>query len=415
MNIDQPAAPDKGARRFFSGSSLSVIMAENGIARMGILLRKWYQIYPTNKWFNIYAWILFCIMPFFFIFRSMSLLEIASGLALFALFFVSYRASNNREGTGSYVWLGIEIVISFTMTVAFGFIYFFLFIALQIGNIRKRTPFFIYYAFTTGISAAALVLVIFTETEIFVSQYPFLIMTEVGVLLIPFNAYNRHQREVLEEKLEDANRMIADLVVHEERQRIARDLHDTLGQKLSLIGLKSDLASKLAVKDPDRARGEMLDVRRTARTALKEVRDLVSGMRGTSLPAELMKAERILEAAGISLSITGSSEEIGVSPYIEDVLGMCLMEAVTNVVKHSKASDCSVVLAKDESETTLSVSDNGIGIRSALTKGNGLLGMEERMEFVNGRLSIGPGPRGTGTSLTVHIPNIIQNTNEVTA
>ncbi|MET3574559.1 sensor histidine kinase [Bhargavaea ullalensis] len=378
-------------------------------------MKKWYQIYPTNKWFNIYAWILFCIMPFFFIFRSMSIVEIASGLGLFALFFVSYRASNNREGAASYAWLGIEIVICFTMTVAFGFIYFFLFVALQIGNIRKRVPFFIYYGINTAVSASALVLVIFTEPEIFVSQYPFLIMTEVGVLLIPFNAYTRHQREVLEEKLEDANRIIADLIVQEERQRIARDLHDTLGQKLSLIGLKSDLASKLAQKDPSRAQEEMLDVRRTARTALKEVRDLVSGMRGTSLTEELQKTARMLEAAGIRLTIDGTTEQINPSPYIDDVLGMCLMEAVTNVVRHSGADTCMIRLEKNEMETRLTVADDGNGAREPFVRGNGLRGMEERMEFVNGRLSIGPAKEGTGTELTVRIPNIIQNKNEVTA
>lgn len=378
-------------------------------------MKKWYEIFSRNKWFNIYAWILFSMMPFFFIFRSMAPLEIVAGLLLFALFFLAYRASYNASGAKSYVWLAIEISISFFMTIAFGFIYFFLFIALFIGNIRKRVPFFIFYGINTAASVAALVLVIFTETEIFISQYPFLIMTVVGVLLIPFHAYNRHQREVLEEKLEDANRLISHLIVHEERQRIARDLHDTLGQKLSLIGLKSDLASKLAVKDPERAQEEMLDVRRTARMALKEVRDLVSGIRGAKLETELERAAQMLDAAGIRLSLSGSPEVIAASPYLDDVLGKCLMEAVTNVVKHSRASFCEIGMERTGAEIILSITDDGIGIDDFGGKGNGLRGMEERLEFVNGRLVIDAGHGGTGTSLIVHIPIAKQDVKEDTA
>ena len=69
---------------------------------------------------------------------------------------------------------------------------------------------------------------------------------------MPFNLYNRNKRENLEGQLEVAKERISELIIFEERQRIARDLHDTLGQKLSLIGLKSDLAGKL-ISGEDRA------------------------------------------------------------------------------------------------------------------------------------------------------------------
>ncbi|WP_336493080.1 histidine kinase dimerization/phosphoacceptor domain-containing protein, partial [Methylobacterium nigriterrae] len=77
---------------------------------------------------------------------------------------------------------------------------------------------------------------------------------------------------------------------------------DTLGQKLSLIGLKSDLARRLITKNPEQARNELKDVQQTARTALNEVRKMVSSMRGIRLKDELVRVEELLEAAQIQLN-----------------------------------------------------------------------------------------------------------------
>ena len=91
----------------------------------------------------------------------------------------------------------------------------------------------------------------YRKTLLFITQLPFVIINVIGVILLPFTTYNRNRSDKLQGQLEDANKRISELVKLEERQRIARDLHDTLGQKLSLIGLKSDLAGKLISKNPD--------------------------------------------------------------------------------------------------------------------------------------------------------------------
>src|SRR5699024_614426 len=118
------------------------------------------------------------------------------------------------------------------------------------------------------------------------------------------------------------------------RERIARDLHDTLGQKLSLIGLKSDLVGNLMSKDPKKKGQELHDIRTTASIDLKEVRELVSDMRSKKLVKEMIRIEQILQAADIELEIHGDPSLPQVPPVTENMLSMCLKEAITNIVKH---------------------------------------------------------------------------------
>ena len=105
-----------------------------------------------------------------------------------------------------------------------------------------------------------------------------------------------------EEKLRLADDEIEHLAKVAERERIARDLHDLLGHTLSLITLKSELARKLVDRDPQRAKQEMLDVEHTSRAALADVREAISGYRGEGLAAELVRARKTLETAGIAVN-----------------------------------------------------------------------------------------------------------------
>jgi two-component system, NarL family, sensor histidine kinase DesK len=230
----------------------------------------------------------------------------------------------------------------------------------------------------------------------------------VGVILLPFNTYNRNKRGELEEQLEDAQKRISELGKMEERQRIARDLHDTLGQKLSLIGLKSDLAGKLIDLNPDSAKNEIKDIRQTARTALKEVREMVSEMRGARLSDEVIRIKQILKAAQIGFKLEGSPVLQGTPLFVETVLSMCMKEAVTNIVKHSHADFCKIVIDELQTGVTISIQDNGVGLsaRSDFFIGNGLQGMKERLEFVNGSLDI---ESKNGTILYIKVPNAIKN------
>ncbi|ANU15030.1 sensor histidine kinase [Planococcus halocryophilus] len=369
-------------------------------------MQSWYQIFPKNPWLSLYAWVIFCILPFFFIFRSSSMTDFIFGILLLLMFFIAYRLSFNSKTGFVFVWVSFEMAINIGMIILFGYVYLSIFVAFFIGNLRNKVGFFIIYGLHIGLTITAVVFGFFEHSELYISQLPFIVLSILGVILLPFNTYNRNKREKLEGQLEDANKRISQLVIIEERERIARDLHDTLGQKLSLIGLKSDLAGKLIYRNPESALNEINDVRQTARTALKEVRELVSNMRGTKLDEELLRVQQILKAAEIDFVFYGSTQLTNTPLLVENVVSMCLKEAVTNVVKHSGASRCSILIKQNPEELLVQVQDNGEGFPEGNTslQGNGLAGMRERLEFVNGSVDI---KVMDGTTLNIRVPNVI--------
>ena len=167
-----------------------------------------------------------------------------------------------------------------------------------------------------------------------------------------------------------------------ERERIARDLHDVLGHTLSLIVLKSELASKLAETDPVRTIAEIRDVERISRAALADVRAAVAGYRSAGLEAELAHAGEALHSAGIKLD--SSVEPVAFSPSQESVLAMAIREAVTNIVRHAGARSCRLTLRQRLSSCELEISDDGKG--GLAPDGFGITGMRERVEALGGTL-----------------------------
>lgn len=249
--------------------------------------------------------------------------------------------------------------------------------------------------------------------SLFLSHLPFLIMTLLGVILIPFGKRNRMKTDELKDKLEVANQKISELAIVDERNRIARDLHDTLGQKLSIIGLKSELSAKLIDKDPVKAKQELADIHNTSRHALKEVREIISNMKHVSLETELKRIEEILEIANIEC-ITNIDIDISRLPLlIENVLSISLRETVNNIVKHSNAKNCQITLTDTKGGILLYVMDDGTTDNEKFVYGNGLTGMEERLSFINGELSVRRAL--DGFHINISVPKVLKEMEVVSA
>ena len=208
-----------------------------------------------------------------------------------------------------------------------------------------------------------------------------------GVGLSVLLAAMRRSRDLLAAREENAL-----LMVDQERTRMARDLHDILGHSLTVIAVKAELADRLVDVSPERARAEIADIQRLSRDALADVRRTVDGVRELSLPAELARARSALQAAEITADLPGSTDHV--PSDVRELFAWTLQEGVTNVVRHSAASRCTVTLADDR----ITIEDDGRGMRSAdasaLRDGHGLSGLRERAAAEGAHVVVETPPSG---------------------
>ncbi len=212
-------------------------------------------------------------------------------------------------------------------------------------------------------------------------------------------------------QLREAREEVARLAANDERLRLARDLHDLLGHSLSLITLKSELAGRMLPDQPDAAAQQVADIERVSRQALVDVREAVTGYRRPRLAVELAGARAALRTAGVELTVDPAleGEHRGLAADEESALAWALREAVTNVVRHSGARRCELLLteeweADERRSWCLAVLDDGAGPPRAQHDGNGLSGLRERLALADGRLETGPAPRGRGFALRAYVP-----------
>ncbi|AEF38525.1 sensor histidine kinase [Hoyosella subflava] len=186
------------------------------------------------------------------------------------------------------------------------------------------------------------------------------------------------------DELDAARAKEAALSVAEERLRFARDLHDVVGRALSVISVKSELATVLADRDIERAADQMREVRELANDSLREMRQLVRGYRGLDLAAEVDGARALLQSAGIDVTVEG--EVADVPERFREAAAWMVREGVTNILRHSVARNCTIMVAAG----AISLRNDGAPSREtddgATKHGNGLAGLSERMNAAGAAL-----------------------------
>jgi signal transduction histidine kinase len=209
-------------------------------------------------------------------------------------------------------------------------------------------------------------------------------------------------------------------IVLAERSRIARELHDTLEQKLAGITWQIDTALVKRHETPHLIGGYLETARYMLRSAMMEARQSVWELRssvlehGELLTALTVVAKELATGTNISIHINVEGERQKLPPIVEHHLLRIGQEAITNAIKHSKAMDIYIRLIFEDPYVILSVKDNGIGFdigqrTNALSFGQfGLIGMEERVEKIGGNLKLSSQPN-MGTEIIVQVPINIEN------
>jgi signal transduction histidine kinase len=219
-------------------------------------------------------------------------------------------------------------------------------------------------------------------------------------------------------ELEEANARLTafagtveQLAVANERNRVARDLHDILGYTLATVVVKAEAAKRLLRSDAGRATGELDRIQEVARNGLAEVRRSIAGLRDAALGQSVWHEatahfiDDLGREQGLVISSTIAPLPQGHDTRLEIALFRVIQEALTNVVRHAQARQAWVRLQVTSEGIELTIKDDGIGIgSSALAAGGfGLRGMRERIELLGGRLSVAS-RHGEGTRIQALLP-----------
>jgi signal transduction histidine kinase len=255
-----------------------------------------------------------------------------------------------------------------------------------------------------------------TAVSVMTSVLPAVIFVALFVWLLMREEEARGRAEELAKELEAANRQLSayaaqaeELAITKERNRLAREIHDSLGHYLTVINVQ--LQAALAVLDADRqqAVAAVETAQQLTQEGLASVRQSVSTLRESPLGDKpLTDALEVLvqetQSAGIVVETKLLGQPRRLDTAVELALYRTAQEGLTNARKHSRASRVDLMLDYSEAgHVALTIKDNGVGAESTDSGGFGLLGVRERVQLLGGSVGVETEP-GQGFSLVVEVP-----------
>ena len=248
------------------------------------------------------------------------------------------------------------------------------------------------------------------------AMLPMTFFVAVYVTLYSRQAEARQQAQLLLRDLEAANRQLSeyasrveDLTIANERQRMARELHDTLSQGLAGLILQLEAAdAHLAGNRSERARGILQQSMEKARGTLAEARQAIDDLRR---PAERDLVEAVQREVDHFTIATGihCDPQIKITVDVPDPIAetaiRAISEGLTNIARHARAKNVTLRLIGNETGLEIEICDDGVGFDPAAVEAGhyGLLGMRERVRLAGGRLEVQSAP-GKGTCILIHFP-----------
>jgi signal transduction histidine kinase len=293
------------------------------------------------------------------------------------------------------------------ITVLFGITAFVL-----MGMLRDRNQALAGLAFGIGVVA----IVAHNDPRAGVGNFVFVsIVFSIAWLIGLLVSRTFHEAERARERAARAERAReerARLAVSDERARIARELHDVVGHSVSVMTVQASAARRLLRPQQEKEREALLVVEKTGREAMAEMRRMVGVLRRPEeAPAlapqpSLEQIETLVEhtrEAGLPVDLRIEGEPVQLPPGVDLTAYRLVQEALTNTMKHARASSAEVVVRYGDGDVELTISDDGVGGADGDSGGHGLVGMRERVSVYGGELEAGPRADG-GFRLRARLP-----------
>lgn len=353
----------------------------------------------VNK--SIYFYLIF-LMPLFIFMKQYALWRQIVVIFLLIVFLYGYRQGFLPKYQNQKMF-HVLLILSSMITLLTGYASIFIYIGFQFPYwtnlqkvyIKNYKLFLMYSMISSGIS-------VLLSWSYIKNDWYWIAFGLVFVVLSPWISWESEINNRVIRALNRDNERLLSIIKQEERQRIARDLHDNMGQSYSMIALKAELADKLLDKDLQKARQEIHEIAETSRAHLSMVRNIVSNLQERTIASSMLDISKMLAYRDIDITVYSEHLVHDWPLKIQDPLAAIIQEAITNVIRHSQASHVQITFSEDQAYHLI-IHDNGKGYRMNIEDlpGFGLKGIRQRVQQMGGLLQcINDG----GAKLSIKIP-----------
>lgn len=347
-----------------------------------------------------YVGLIFMVFPFASIFLG----QIPWWHFILALFFiVSYLGIliiENRTLTWIFWIYLLAYIGGNTLFIGTGFCWFYYYLSnilvyrFRVHNFRSP---FLWTAF--GSQLILLGALLFNR-DMRENDWLFVLIVSLFIAIMTFSMVRMEIMEELKADHAKQNAQINLLLAENERHRIGRDLHDSLGHTFAMLSVKADLADQfLALGQVEKAQEQVQEIQAISQESMHQVREIVENLKQRTLARELETVQQMLEVAQVKVEIQNELDTASISPILESALAMVSLELATNMIKHAKATEAHLSYHSTETGVEMVAEDNGIGFAKVSDKD--LHSIRERLELLGGELVISHRKNPTRIELTI--------------
>ena len=283
-------------------------------------------------------------------------------------------------------WFYLIAYISYTTIVFYPMNILFSFYLSNLLVWHFQDKYYTYRTISFFITINCLTLYIIANPTLNIGDKIVLFIFSSMCIITYFSQKYSYERHKLKNERLKHNEHINLLLAENERNRIGRDLHDSIGHTFVMLKLKAELAEKYLEKNNiEAARKELKEISEISSASMTETRSIINKLKHRSINEELKVISDIMAMADISLDIK-TNMTTSPSQLVEWTITMVLKELTNNVIKHSNANKCNIEINESNNNYTVIISDNGNGFENI--NGTELSSIRERIKLVNGVINI---------------------------